>query len=132
MILPVQITYRNLEESPEMAAWIQQEAAKLDQYYGRITSCRVLVEIPHAHREWGRAYNVRIDLRVPREELVVKYETTLRARTRRPIDKRDKREAKRLKEEVPHKDPHLAIRNAFRLAKRQLQDYSRKQREPVS
>jgi len=132
MILPVQITYRNLEDSPEMAAWIQEEASKLDKYYGRITSCRVLVEIPHAQREWGRAYNIRIDLRVPREELVVKYETTLRAATRRAIDKSAKRQAKRLKREVPHKDAHLAIRNAFRLAKRRLQDYSEKQREPVT
>ena len=40
MILPVQITYRNLEESSEVEQWIHEEAAKLDKYYRRITSCR--------------------------------------------------------------------------------------------
>ena len=49
MILPVQVTFRNMETSPEVEAWIQEEAEKLDTYYGRTTSCRVIVETPHSH-----------------------------------------------------------------------------------
>ena len=128
MILPVQITYRNMEDSTEAEQWVQGETAKLDKYYRRITSCRVLIEVPHARREWGRVYHVRIDLVVPGEELVVKHKPTL-GTTARQVGR--KRVSKRLEIENPHKDLHLAIRDAFKTARRRLQDYARRQRGNV-
>ena len=128
MILPLQITYRNVDASPEAERWVQEEAAKLDHCYDRITSCRVLIEVPHAHRVWGKTYNVRVDLGLPGKELVVKHEATLRAAPRRSSDKRP---VKALNREDRAKDLHLAIQDAFKAAKRRLQDYARKQRGNV-
>ncbi len=128
MILPVQITYRNMENIVEAEQWVQAEAAKLDKYYDRITSCRVLIEVPHAHRAWGRVYHVRIDLGVPGDELVVKHEPTLGPAARQVGRKRV---SKHLEIGNSYKDLHLAIRNAFKTARRLLQDYARRQRGDV-
>lgn len=128
MELPVQITFHNLEPSSDLEQWVQTEAAKLDKYYGRITSCRVLIEMPHAHRTTGNTYNVRIDLGVPGDELVVKYESTLRAPSR---GRGDKRQSRRMEKEEAHKKPRAAIAAAFKLARRQLEDFAGKQRGEV-
>lgn len=130
MILPLQISYRNFEQTPEAEQWVREEAAKLDKYYDRITSCRVAIEIPHAHREWGRTYHVRIDLGVPGEELVALHEPALvqskRLTSSRRLSKKTESDA-----EEAYKDLHLAIRTAFKAIRRQLQDYVRRQRNEV-
>jgi cold shock CspA family protein/ribosome-associated translation inhibitor RaiA len=128
MILPLQISYRNFDASAEAENWVREEAAKLDQYYRRITSCRVLIEVPHAHRESGRTYHVRVDLGLPGTELVVKHEATLRASTGRGTDKRS---VKALRREERTKDLHLAIEDAFASTRRRLQEYVRKRRREV-
>src|SRR2546430_16328077 len=112
-MLPLQITYRNVEASTQAENWVRDQVAKLDRCYNRITICRVLIEIPHAHREWGRTYHVRVEVGVPGTELVVKNEATLRASTGRATDKRP---VKALRREERTKDLHLAIRNAFSAA----------------
>ena len=72
MILPVQITFRNMPPSDAVAARVQEEAEKLDEFYRRITSCRVIVEIPHRHHALGEQFHVRIELGVPGGEIVVR------------------------------------------------------------
>ena len=68
MILPLQITSRNLELTEPIKADIHEHAEKLDKYYNHIMSCRVAVEaMPNRS-----LYNVRIDMTVPGVELVVK------------------------------------------------------------
>jgi cold shock CspA family protein len=64
-----------------------------------------MVEVPHRSQRKGVAYNVRIDLTVPGNEVVVKRE--------------------------PDKDLHVAIVNAFETAERQLKSHARKQRGDV-
>jgi len=34
-------------------------------------SCRVVVEIPHKHHHQGKQFNVRIDIGVPGDEIVI-------------------------------------------------------------
>jgi ribosome-associated translation inhibitor RaiA len=109
-MFPLQITYRNMKASKEAENWVREYAAKLERFYERITRCRVLIEIPHAHREWGKTYQVRVDVDLPGTELVVKHEASLRASSGRATDKR---QAKALRREEKTKDLHLAIRNAF-------------------
>ena len=46
MLLPVQVTFRNIEDSANLEELVQKEAAKLEQFYDRISSCRVVVERP--------------------------------------------------------------------------------------
>ena len=43
MISPLEITFRHMKTSDAVAARIRAEVLKLDRYYGRITSCRVIV-----------------------------------------------------------------------------------------
>jgi ribosome-associated translation inhibitor RaiA len=83
MILPVQITFRNMPPSDAVAARVQEEAEKLDEFYRRITSCRVIVEIPHRHHTLGEQFHVRIELGVPGGEIVVRHEPSLHSAVRR-------------------------------------------------
>ena len=105
MELPLQITTRNVSISETANADIREKAAKLDSFYDRIIGCRVTVEAPHRHQQKGIHYNVRIDLTVPGAELVVKRE--------------------------PNEDIYVAIRDAFDAARRQLEDFARRQRGEV-
>jgi ribosomal subunit interface protein len=105
MQLPLQITIRDIEHSDALDAHIRDKAGKLDEFFGHIMSCRVVVEMPHKHHQQGKNYTVRIDIGVPGSEIVVN---------------RDHAE-----------DVYVALRDAFDAAKRQLEDYARKIRGDV-
>lgn len=107
MQIPLQVTFRGFPHSDAVEANIREKAAKLEEFYPGIVSCRVVVEAEHHHHHKGNLYHVRIDLGVPKKELVVNREH------------HDKHE---------REDVYVAIRNAFDAAKRQLEDYARKQR----
>jgi ribosomal subunit interface protein len=99
-MLPVQITMRDIPLSPALETLIRKRAEKLNQYYDRISSCRVVIESPQKHKHQGKLYNVRIDITVPGKELVV---------TRKQDE-----------------DIYIAIRDAFDAIVRQLEEHSRK------
>jgi cold shock CspA family protein/ribosome-associated translation inhibitor RaiA len=122
MELPLQITFRNMDSSPAVEARIREEVEKLSEFYDRIIGCHVMVEIPHQHRQRGKRFHIRIDLTVPGGEIVVKHEPSLRDSLQ--LTERRKKE---LEIATPHKDIYVAIRDAFKAARRQLQDYARKQ-----
>lgn len=105
MHLPLQVTLRDISPSEAIEAYIRERAAKLEQFYDRIVSCRVVVEAPVRHHRKGGPYKVRIDLTVPGDELVVD----------RQVDE----------------DLYVAIRDAFHAARRKLEDYARRQRGAV-
>lgn len=105
MQTPLRVTYRNLASSEALNHRIAEEAAKLETFFERIVSCRVVVEMPHRHHRQGRHFRVRVDLVVPGEELTVG---------------RDPAEHK------AHEDPLLAVSEAFRAMTRKLQDHVRK------
>jgi len=111
MQIPLQITFRDMEPSDAVEANIREKAAKLDQFYDQIMSCRVMVEVPHGHHHQGRLYQVRIDMTVPDGELLVTHEHHHKDNS--------------------HEDVYVAIRDAFDAMKRQLEDYARKRRGKV-
>lgn len=111
-----------------VAGWVREEAAKLDTFYNRITSCRVVVEIPHRHRRRGYLYHVVVDLVVPGSELVVKREPSLQGSIRQT---REPKNEKHLEVKAPHKELRLAVNHAFKAAGRRLEDYVRRQRGAV-
>lgn len=128
MILPVQTTFRNMDHSAALVTRIEEEARKLDRYFDRITSCRVMVEAPHRHHRHGQAFHVRIELGVPGKELVVTHDPTLQAKS----NEEDQRYVTKTTEvNAPHKDVHLALRDAFKAMRRQLQDYVHTLRQQV-
>ena len=106
MQTPVQITFRDMEPSAAVESHIREKAARLEQYYDRIMSCRVMVEAPHGHHHQGRLNQVRIDLGVPDAALVVSHEHHHR--------------------DSAHEDVYVVIRDAFNAMQRQLEDYARK------
>jgi len=127
MILPLQITFRNMASSEVVKGWIQEEANKLDEFHGKITGCRVVVELPNRRRKAGNLYHVRVDLTVPGGEMVVKRQPNLRALPSRvPL-----KPTKRLEVKAPHKDLRQAINDAFGAVQRRLQDFSRRRRREV-
>ena len=107
---PLQITIRDIPPSEALEADIREKAEKLDQFYDRIMSCRVVVEAPHGHHHKGQLYHVSIDLTVPGDELVV---------NRSPS------------EHHAHENVYVAVRDAFNAARRKLQNFARKQRGDV-
>lgn len=105
MQIPLQITIRDIEHSDALETHIRSKAEKLEEFFKHITSCRVVVEVPHKHHQQGKQFNVRLDIGVPGSEIVVN---------------RDHAE-----------DVYVALRDAFGAAKRQLEDYARKLRGDV-
>lgn len=128
MILPLQVTFRNIAHSAAVEEWIREEAAKLDEFYSHIMGCRVVVELPNRRHEWGSRYHIRIDLTVPGGELVVKREPTLHSSFQRT---HTKEVVKHLEVHVPHRELRQAIDDAFKAMGRRLQDYARRQRGDV-
>ena len=110
MQVPLQVSFRNMPPSPAVEADIREKAAKLEEFYDRITSIRVVVETPHRQHRQGKLFHVRIDVRVPGRELVVRREPA---------------------EHHAHEDVHVAVRDGFDAAKRQLEDYVRETRGNV-
>jgi ribosomal subunit interface protein len=104
-MLPVQITVRDLPSSDALEDHIRKKAMKLTQYYKRINSCRIVVDIPQNHKHQGKLYSVHIDLTVPGKEIAVNH-------------KQDE-------------DVYVAVRDAFAATRRQLEEYAQKQRGDV-
>ncbi len=128
MQLTPTITFRGVEQTPALEAEVITRLGKLETYYQGIMGCRVLVELVQRHHEAGNRYHVRIDLTVPGEEIVVAHEASLRA----TAQETGAEKITRLDEPDPErKHVRVAIREAFDIARRRLQDYARRQRGMV-
>jgi ribosomal subunit interface protein len=105
MKIPLQITFRNMPHSEAIEAKINEKAARLDRYYDRIMSCRVVVEESQRRQHQGKLFSVHIDITAPGKELAV---------TR-----------------AENEDPHVAVRDAFNTAARWLEEHARRKRGEV-
>ena len=127
MLLPVQVTFRNMKDLAGLEEMAQKEAAKLERFYDRISSCRVVVERPQ-RAESSTLFHVRIDLCLPNGELVVKHTPSLHGTLQDTKTEKSRREAESV---LVHKSPQRAIHEAFHEMRRRLQDYSRRQEGSV-
>jgi ribosomal subunit interface protein len=105
MEIPLQITVRDIPESAAIEDRIRQKAAKLNRFCHHIISCRVVIDVPEKRKHQGKLFNVRIDVSVPGNELVVKRDLS--------------------------EDLYVALRDAFDAMTRQLEDYTRIHRGEV-
>lgn len=105
MQVPLQITMRGVRHSEALEAEIRERAAKLEQFYPRMISCRIAVDEFAKHHRQGREFTLRIDVHVPGKEIVVTRDH--------------------------HEDVYVALREAFDAAKRQLEEVIREQRGDV-
>lgn len=110
MRFPLQIQFRGIEKSDFVYNDIWDHIEKLERFYDRIVSCRVLVSLPHQHRHKGRIYHVQIYLFLPGGEIYITSDP-------------EKNEA--------HADVYVAVRDAFSAARRRLEDFIRKERGVV-
>lgn len=107
---PLRIAFRNLEAPAAIEEEIRKRVDELEEFFNRIIACNVVVEEHHRHHRQGGLYHVRIDLVVPEREIVVRREPP---------------------EHHAHEDLHVAIRDAFDAAQRQLQDHAREMRGDI-
>ncbi|HET9096942.1 MAG TPA: HPF/RaiA family ribosome-associated protein [Candidatus Baltobacteraceae bacterium] len=114
MAVPLQISYRDVTQSDALDQLIAAEAAKLERYFGRVLGCRVLVEHAHEHQRSGAPFQARITVNLPGEDVFVNGSADVDDVLAR------------------FKDPALAVRDAFKKARRQMQDRIRVKREPAS
>ena len=128
MQLTPTITFRGIDSSTALEAEIRRRIGKLETYCHSIMGCRVLVEPAQRHHETGNRYHVRIDLTVPGEELVVAHEASLHAAAQDIDAAKVTREAE---PDPERKHAYVAVREAFDIARRQLQDYARRHRGTV-
>ena len=110
MQIPLQVIFHNMDRSPAMEAKIREKANRLEKFCPDIIGCQVEIEAPHQHHHQGNLYRVRLRVTVPGSEINV---------TRSPG------------EHHAHEDPYVAFRDAFRAARRQLEDYSRTRRGAI-
>lgn len=120
MTMPVYVTFRDLAINDALDALIRERADSLGTAYGRIQSCRVLVEVPHRHHRSGNRYQVRIELAVPGDTLVVSHHPSLDAavkQTGTPVSKSTELDAEA-------RQAAIVIREAFDIARRRLLDFA--------
>jgi cold shock CspA family protein len=117
-----------MPHSDAIEALVREEAAHLDTYYNHIMGCRVMIEVPHRHSEEGEHHHIRIDLTVPGGEILVTREPSLHSRQQH-IQEEERTKEREI--ERPHRYLQVAIREAFDIVRRQLQDYARRQRLDV-
>ncbi len=92
------ITFREIDSSPAVEEAVQRWADRLERIYDRIVSCHVTIERPHRHqRQQSEQFHVSLRVEVPGAELANTHHT--------------------------HRDIYVAIADAFRTARRQLQDF---------
>ncbi|HTR36803.1 MAG TPA: HPF/RaiA family ribosome-associated protein [Bryobacteraceae bacterium] len=127
MLLPVQVTFRNMDRHSGLDDYVQKEAAKLERFYNRISSCRVMVERAQKAAS-SKLYHVRIYLGVPNGELVVKHLPSLHGTLKDTQETKSRREAVSV---LAHKTPKRAIHEAFEEMARRLQEYARRQNGSV-
>jgi len=130
MKFPLQIKFHNMPPSLAVENNIRDKASKLNLFYDRITSCRVVVKAPHRHHRKGKIYEVHIDLTMPAGEVVInRSPKRLRTATSPVTDGLETHltESHEPNRNGTHTDVYVAIRDAFNAAGRKLQDYARRQ-----
>lgn len=101
----VEIDFQGLDAKPDIRAAIAKHVAQLEERYGRVTAGRVVLKAPGGHHRTGGLYEVNIRLALP-EGREVNVDRTAKADER-------------------HSDLTFAINDAFKRARRQLQDNAR-------
>jgi ribosomal subunit interface protein len=110
MQLPPEITFRGFPPSEAMEGKIRERIARLERLHAHIMSCRVIVDCEHRHQKKGNLFQVRIDLTVPGNELVVDRDPT---------------------QDHSHEDPYVALRDAFDAMERRLESFTHRRRGEV-
>jgi cold shock CspA family protein/ribosome-associated translation inhibitor RaiA len=107
MQIPLKIAFEGgLTATDALRERIEQEVGKLERFSDRITACRVAVIGRSGHQHQGDLFQIRIQIVMPgRADIMI---------DRNPSA------------DHAHEDPYVAIRDAFKAARRRLQDHERR------
>src|SRR5271169_3334060 len=106
MQTPLEVDFQGLPRTPQIQDAIVRHVAQLERRYGRVTSCRVALKGPSGHHQNGGLYEVNIRLALPNGREVNIGRTS----------QADERYAALM----------FAINDAFKRARRRLQDHVRR------
>ena len=129
MLMPPDITFRGIPDSQKLEAAVLDRMSWLEHFYADIVSCRVLIDAPDRHRRDGRHFHVTIELTVPHgPPIVVSHAPSLHAWLK---DAGADAHMKQNETDSVRRFRHVAIREAFDMARRRLQDFARIHRGSV-
>jgi cold shock CspA family protein len=106
MQTPVEIDFQGMSGNSEIRSAISKHVNELEQRSGRVTACRVVLKGPGDHHHTGGLYEVNIRLALPNGREVNVGRTA-------QADER-------------HSDLSYALNDAFKRARRRLQDHVRR------
>jgi cold shock CspA family protein/ribosome-associated translation inhibitor RaiA len=108
MQTPVEIDFQGLQANEQLRSCVTKNISTLEQRFGRITACRVVIKGPSERHRKGGAFDISIRLSLPQGREV-------------DIARSEKAWAdNRLL------DPVVAVNDAFKRARRRLQDHARR------
>ncbi|MGE0401217.1 MAG: HPF/RaiA family ribosome-associated protein [Kofleriaceae bacterium] len=99
MLLPVDVTFRDMKPSLALEATIQDWADRLCRLEPRMTRAAVVISRPHRKQRSGQLFHVRLEISIPDRLIVVGRDPAY---------------------DDTHADPYAAVSDAFRTARRQL------------
>ena len=106
-----EIDFQGMEAKPEIQEAIDRHVTALEDRFGRITAARVVLKAPGGHHRTGGLYEINIHLSLPDGRAV-------------NIDRTPQNDER-------HADLNYALNDAFKRARRQLQDQVRKMQGQV-
>lgn len=104
MQTPVQIDFQGMEAKADVRAAILKQLDQLEERFGRITAGRVVFKAPGGHHRTGGLYEINIRLSLP--------------------EGREVNVGRTAQNDERHSDMNFALNDAFKRARRQLQDRS--------
>jgi cold shock CspA family protein/ribosome-associated translation inhibitor RaiA len=106
MQTPVEIDFQGMAGTASIRSEIADHISELEDRFGRVTACRVVLKGPGGHHRTGGLYEVNIRLALP--------------------DGREVNVGRTATADERHSDLTFAINDAFKRARRQLQDEARR------
>jgi hypothetical protein len=104
MSADIQITFLGMPRSTSVESQVQRWVARLEKVFGRVQRCATFIELPHHHGRKGQTFRVRVELVVPGDNIIVSHDAGI---------------------DHTHENVYVALADAFRAARRQLQDHAR-------
>jgi cold shock CspA family protein/ribosome-associated translation inhibitor RaiA len=107
-MIPVEIDFQGLPADERLRTCVNKNISMLEQRFGRITACRVVIRGPSERHRNGGAFDITIRLSLPQGRQV-------------DIGRSEKAQA-----DSRLLDPMVAVNDAFKRARRRLQDQARR------
>ena len=106
MQTPIEVDFQGIDATPETRAAIDKHVAVMEDRFGRVTAGRVVVKAPSGRHRTGGLYEISIRLALP--------------------DGREVNIGRTPQNDERYADFNYALNDAFKRARRQLQDQVRK------